>query len=118
MSSILIVDDDRALCRTLQLQLELAGHEVETAYNAASGLKMAAEMGATIVLLDVNLPDVDGVLALPEFLTVNGVSAVVIMTAAMDNAIVVEGLTAVLISINKYFGVKTASIGITGVPAS
>lgn len=39
-------------------------------------------------------------------------------SGGLDNAIVVEGLTAVLISINKYFGVKTASIGITGVPAS
>lgn len=94
MSSILIVDDDRALCRTLQLQLELADHEVETAYDATSGLKMAAEMGSSIILLDVNLPDVDGVVALPEFLSVNGVSAVVIMTAAMDNAIVVESMRA------------------------
>ena len=34
---------------------------------------------------------------------------------SLDNAIVVEGLTALLISINKQYGVKTASIGITGV---
>ncbi len=34
----------------------------------------------------------------------------------LDNAIVVEGLTAILISLNKYYGVKTASIGITGIP--
>lgn len=32
----------------------------------------------------------------------------------LDNAIVVEGLTSILISLNKYYGVKTASIGITG----
>ncbi len=36
----------------------------------------------------------------------------------LDNAIVVEGLTAVLISMNKYYGVKTASISIAGVPNS
>ena len=34
----------------------------------------------------------------------------------LDNALVVEGLTSLLISINKYYGVKTASIGITGLP--
>jgi NADPH-dependent F420 reductase len=39
-------------------------------------------------------------------------------SGGLDNANVVEGLTALLISINKYYGVKTASIGITGVPAS
>jgi hypothetical protein len=33
----------------------------------------------------------------------------------LENALVVEGLTALLISLNKYYGVKTASIGITGI---
>ncbi len=33
----------------------------------------------------------------------------------LDNAIVAEGLTSILISLNKIYGVKTASIGITGV---
>jgi predicted dinucleotide-binding enzyme len=33
----------------------------------------------------------------------------------LDNAITVEGLTALLISINKHYGIKTASIGVTGV---
>lgn len=33
----------------------------------------------------------------------------------LDNAVVVEGLTALLISINKHYGVRTASIGITGI---
>ena len=33
----------------------------------------------------------------------------------LDNALVVEGLTALLISMNKHYGIKTASIGITGI---
>jgi len=33
---------------------------------------------------------------------------------SLDNAVVVEGLTSILISLNKYYGVKTASIGVTG----
>ncbi len=33
----------------------------------------------------------------------------------LDNAIVVEGLTSLLISLNKYYNTKTASIGITGI---
>jgi hypothetical protein len=36
-------------------------------------------------------------------------------TGGLDNAIVVEGLTALLININKYYGSKTASIGVSGV---
>lgn len=36
----------------------------------------------------------------------------------LDNAVVVEGLTSLLISMNKYYGTKTASIGITGIKDS
>jgi hypothetical protein len=32
----------------------------------------------------------------------------------LDNALTVDGLTAILISLNKHYGVKTASIGVTG----
>jgi len=34
----------------------------------------------------------------------------------LENAVVVEGLTAILIAMNKHYGIKTASIGISGVP--
>lgn len=36
-------------------------------------------------------------------------------SGGLDNGVVVEGLTSLLISINKYYGIKTASIGITGI---
>jgi 8-hydroxy-5-deazaflavin:NADPH oxidoreductase len=34
---------------------------------------------------------------------------------SLDNAVVVEGLTSILISLNKHYNIKTASIGITGI---
>lgn len=34
----------------------------------------------------------------------------------LDNAVVVEGLTTIAISLNKHYGVKTASIAVTGIP--
>ena len=34
----------------------------------------------------------------------------------LDNAVVVEGLTAIAINLNKHYGVKTASIAVTGIP--
>lgn len=34
----------------------------------------------------------------------------------LDNAIVVEGITSLLISINQRYGIKTATVGITGIP--
>jgi NADPH-dependent F420 reductase len=35
----------------------------------------------------------------------------------LDNAIVIEGLTAIAISLNKHYGIKTASIAVTGIPS-
>jgi 8-hydroxy-5-deazaflavin:NADPH oxidoreductase len=34
----------------------------------------------------------------------------------LDNSVVIEGITSILISLNKHYGVKTASIAVTGVP--
>ncbi len=34
----------------------------------------------------------------------------------LDNAVVIEGLTSIAISLNKHYGVKTASIAVTGIP--
>ena len=36
----------------------------------------------------------------------------------LENAVIVEGITALLISINKYYGIKTASIAVTGLNAA
>ncbi len=38
------------------------------------------------------------------------------LAGGLDNALVVEGLTSILISLNKAYAVKTASIGVTGIP--
>lgn len=35
----------------------------------------------------------------------------------LENSVVVEGMTAILISLNKHYQIKTASIGVTGIPA-
>lgn len=35
----------------------------------------------------------------------------------LDNAIVIEGLTAIAINLNKHYGIKTASIAVTGIPS-
>lgn len=38
-----------------------------------------------------------------------------IYAGGLENAVIVEGITALLIAINKFYGVKTASIGVTGI---
>ena len=58
---ILIIDDDEVLRETLREQFAL--HEefaVADAANATSGIKILKNDGADVVILDINLPDLDG----------------------------------------------------------
>ncbi len=57
---ILLVDDDTALVRSLQLVLRQDGYEVVTAYNGLEGLQTAHQMQPDLVVLDVNMPWMDG----------------------------------------------------------
>ena len=58
--SVLIVDDDPVVCRTLAALMEGEGHAVRCASNGQTALRLASEELPDVVLLDVRLPDADG----------------------------------------------------------
>jgi two-component system KDP operon response regulator KdpE len=60
MTFVLAVDDDPALLRTLSINLRARGYEVQTAGDGRSALQVVAERVPDLVLLDLGLPDVDG----------------------------------------------------------
>jgi two-component system response regulator MprA len=55
-----VVDDDRALRDALRRALSLYGHEVEVAENGQHGLSRIAGTTPDAVVLDVGMPDIDG----------------------------------------------------------
>ena len=59
--------------------------------------------------------DVDAAEQVIQLVQAGGMRA--FYTGGLDNAVIVEGLTALLIGMNKYYGTKTASIGISGIEA-
>ncbi len=59
--SILIVDDDESTRRSLSLILGKKGYETETAGTGQEALEKARERFFNVALLDINLPDVEGV---------------------------------------------------------
>lgn len=63
MATVLIVEDNAANLKLARLVLERAGHTVLAADNAREGLAVAAEALPDIVLMDVQLPDMDGLAA-------------------------------------------------------
>ncbi len=60
MTSILIVEDDATVRETLALNLRAEGYEVDQAEDGEVGLRLARERKPALVVLDVMLPQLDG----------------------------------------------------------
>lgn len=58
---ILIIDDDKDIVQTIKGNLLLDGYQVLTAYDGGSGLNMAKSKEPDLIILDLNLPDMDGI---------------------------------------------------------
>ncbi len=89
MERILIIDDDDAIRRTLELHLTEKGFEVVTGEDLATGKEAWTHRHPDIVILDLKLPDGDGISLLEERLQ-SGSEAIVIMVTGhhdMENAI-------------------------------
>jgi CheY-like chemotaxis protein len=61
MARILLVDDEPALVRSLRRRLEHHDHEVVTAENGIGALTHLTEGGFDLIVLDMNMPGMDGV---------------------------------------------------------
>ena len=61
MARILVVDDDRALLRALTIALSSRGYDVVTARTGSDGVTQASLTTPDVVVLDLGLPDLDGV---------------------------------------------------------
>ena len=61
--SILVIDDDKDIVKAIQGNLELDGFKVLCAHSGRSGIDMAREHRPHLIILDLNLPDIDGIKA-------------------------------------------------------
>ncbi len=84
MASILIIDDDEMLCRTLVRYIRKMGHEPDYAQTIEDGIGAAASGEFDVVLLDVRLPDGNGLDALPLIQEAPSSPEVVIITGEGD----------------------------------
>ena len=86
---ILIIDDERPILMTLEALLSRHGYQTETATTATLGLRAMKTNPAALVLLDLQLPDADGLETLGRLKKDFGDSQVIILTAhdSLNNAI-------------------------------
>ena len=60
MTKVLVIDDEAQIRRFLRAGFELRGFSVLEAENAAAGLKAATMNPVDLIILDLNLPDLEG----------------------------------------------------------
>ena len=86
---ILIIDDERPILLTLTALLERHGYQVESAPTASQGLKTVKSKSPPLVLLDLQLPDAEGLQTLEEIKNDAPETQVIVLTAhdTLNNAI-------------------------------
>jgi len=90
MSTILVVDDEVGIRELLSEILSDEGHVVHTAENAAAARRLRQQESPDLVLLDIWMPDTDGVTLLKEWAAAGALSMPVIMMsghATIDTAV-------------------------------
>ena len=93
MIRVLVVDDDRPLARALAINLKAHGYDVTVAHDGRTALTEVARAHPAVVVLDLGLPDIDGIEVLAG---IRGWSAtpVIVLSARSTSAEKVEALDA------------------------
>jgi len=86
---VLIVDDAPDTLEIIQKLLHYEGYDVMIAASGEEGVKKVEEEKPEVVLMDINLPGIDGTEALRRIRMINPIQCVIMLTAfaTVDNAI-------------------------------
>ncbi|MFF5995228.1 response regulator transcription factor [Lysinibacillus sp. KU-BSD001] len=89
---ILIIEDEPQIARVLQLELEFEGYETKMAHTGTEGLIAYREESWDLVLLDIMLPEMNGLDVLKRIRKDPRMTPVILLTAKNDVKDKVEGL--------------------------
>ena len=87
MSTILVVDDERLICDLLRSVLAGHGHEVLMAMNGREGLELFKKHRPRFTLLDLRMPEMNGIEVLKQIRAIDPQAAVLILTAWGSDAL-------------------------------
>ena len=90
--SILLVEDEENLHEALKLNLELENYQVTSAYDGSKALQAIEDEYFDLIILDIMLPEVDGITALETIRVQNNLVPVLILSAKNTSADRVLGL--------------------------
>ncbi len=92
MKSILIIDDDPLIRKTLSSHLLKGDYDIVAAEDGEEGLQQYEERVPDLVILDIRLPDMDGLEVLSKIKEKNKNANIIIMTAYDDMKTTVEAI--------------------------
>ena len=86
---ILVIDDEERMCWALERALSHEGYQVVTATRGLQGIKLAKEAEPSMVIVDLKMPDIDGIEVLKEIKQMSPSIPVIMITAhgTIDTAI-------------------------------
>lgn len=82
MSTILVIDDDKLICILLRQVLGHHGHEVLTTTSGKHGVELFQKHRPNATVLDLRLPDLDGIDVLKALRIVDPTASIIILTGA------------------------------------
>jgi len=89
---ILIVDDDPAVSNFLERFLTKKSYQVSTAKNGAEAIEITKKESPQLILLDIRLPEINGIEVLKEIKKINPAIGVIIITAVQEEEIAQEAM--------------------------
>ncbi len=92
MKSVLVIDDDPLIRKTLSSYLSKKGFEAVAAEDGEEGIQKYEEHIPDLVILDIRLPDVDGLEVLARIREKNPSASIIIMTAYDDMKTTIEAI--------------------------
>ncbi|WCL48239.1 fused response regulator/phosphatase [Leptospira sp. GIMC2001] len=89
---ILVIDDDESICETLEVIIQSLGYYCVFFTNPEQGLEYFKREVSPLILLDVNLPNFNGIDLLSQIKEINPMSQVLMMTGEREIQTVVSSL--------------------------
>ena len=92
MGNILVVDDEQAIRESISMFLSEKGHRIHTAATVAASLTAFESLRPCVVILDIRLPDGNGLDALARMRSIYPLSKVIMITAFQDMETTIEAM--------------------------
>ena len=85
-ANIIIIEDEKNICNFIETVLSPQGYQVTSAYTGTDGLKLIESLKPDVVLLDLGLPDMDGLELIQEVRSTSALPIIVISARTLERS--------------------------------